>query len=184
MMEYLMGMISMFGLNFTPRSWMACNGQLLAISSNTALFSLLGTTYGGDGRTTFALPDLRGRVPVGFGDGLGLQDYRLGEKGGAETTAITVNNMPSHNHTATAVSTAHAVNAAGSKASPNGEMLAVGANEYAAPDGGPIVNLAPEAITTTVTVNNNGGGIPFNNLQPFLAVNFCICVQGIFPSRN
>jgi len=172
-MEGMIGEIKMFGGNFAPRSWALCEGQLLPISSNTALFSILGTTYGGDGRTTFALPDLRGRVAVQQGNGPGLSSYNLGQKGGAETNTLTVNNLPSHTHTASSeleISKGEIANDDESSAADAGFLKA---------------DLdSTEKMTVDATVGNTGGSQAVNNIQPFLAVNYIICLQGIFPSRN
>ena len=172
-MEPTLAVIWMFGGNFAPRSWALCDGQLLPISSNQALFSLLGTIYGGDGRTTFGLPDLRGRVPIHPGNGPGLSSYRLGEKGGAETTTLNATQIPSHNHpTAVAVN-----NEDGEESTVSGQFISNHANAF------------NEDATTGqtlggVTSGNTGGNLSHNNIQPFLAVNFVICLQGVFPSRN
>jgi len=174
----------MFGGNFSPRGWAYCDGQLLAIASNTALFSILGTTYGGDGRTTFALPDLRGRAPIHPGTGPGLSTYRLGQRGGNETTILNVTNMPSHSHIA-----AGTVKAAftpplggGNSTSPSGANLSgvSGSNIYS----NQATNVTMAANNVAVTVGSTGGSMPFGNMQPYLAVNFIIATVGIFPSRN
>lgn len=164
--------IRIFGGNFAPRGWALCNGQLLPISQNTALFSLLGTYYGGDGRSTFGLPDLGGRAPIQSGQGPGLSPYDLGQMGGSTTTTLLASEMPLHTHVISASATD-----AGDR-SPAGERLAVGVggiNEYAAGADG--TALAPEAVTVF------GGGQPHNNLQPYLTLTFIIALQGIFPQR-
>lgn len=169
--------ITMFGGNFAPRSWSFCDGQLLAISQYNALFSLLGTTYGGDGRTTFGLPDLRGRAPVGPRSGPGLSTYTLGQRGGYETVALNQNEMPQHTHAAVSVMNAY-----------DG-----GTNETAAEDGslsnGNLYNtgapdVAMHASSVTTTVNAAGNGQAHENRQPYLAVNYIIAIQGTFPSRS
>ena len=172
-MEEFLGTIKAFGFNFNPRGWAKCEGQLISIASNSALFSLLGTTYGGNGTTTFALPDLRGRMPIGQGQGPGLSNYVMGQLGGTENTTLIGNNLPSHSHTLNAYSEA------GDVASPANALLATSGTldpEYRASGTG--VAMAPAAIGLT------GGGQSFNNVQPYLVVNYCICVNGIFPSRN
>ena len=174
-MEPMLGMIIMGGWNFAPRGWAACNGQLLAISQNEALFSLLGTTYGGDGRTTFALPDLRGRVPMHYGSGPGLSSHSLGSKGGAESVALNVSEMPAHNHIFDL-----GLGAANTDVG-TGKSIAVntsGDTIYTtnAPNGG--ATLASTAITST------GGNQAHYNMQPYTCVNFVIALEGIFPSRN
>jgi microcystin-dependent protein len=182
MADPFLGQIFMFGGNFAPRGWALCNGQLLAIASNTALFSILGTTYGGDGVTTFALPDLRGRAPLHPGQGPGLSSYVLGEVGGVESVTLVSTQMPAHNHTATVT-----INAAASPLSasddPNNQVPAGGSGQsvYASvPDGATKMNAA---MTTTV-VGTAGGSQPHENRQPFLCVNYIIALEGIFPSRN
>jgi microcystin-dependent protein len=161
----------MFGFNFAPQGWAMCNGQLLPISQNTALFSLLGTQYGGNGVTTFALPDLRGRVAIHAGQGPGLSSYVQGEVTGGESVTLTQNEMPQHNHQVVA-------NAAPATATrPGGEVLArTGADVYADSPDGTTMNPA--------MISQSGGGQPHNNLQPLLVINFGIALQGIFPSRN
>jgi len=179
MSEPFLGQISMFGGNFAPRGWAYCDGQLLAISQNTAVFSLLGTTYGGDGRTTFGLPDLRGRVAVNRGNGPGLSDYRLGQRGGVERTTMNTPQMPAHSHTAT--TTIHVVDDDATTNEPNGAIMAHAAgNTYAtvAPD------ETMEAGAATTANTNTGGGQAQTNIQPYLAVSYIIALQGIFPSRN
>ena len=173
MSEPFLGEIRMFAGNFAPRGWALCNGQMLAISTNTALFSILGTTYGGNGTTTFGLPDLRSRVPVHAGQGAGLSNYVLGEQTGVENVTLLQGQMPSHNHMV-------AANAAASATSPAGAVLANDArnpsNIYAASGDGTTMN--PQMIALS------GGSQPHANLQPVLCVNFIIALNGIFPSRN
>jgi microcystin-dependent protein len=173
-MDPLLASIVLFAGNFAPRGWLFCEGQILSISQNTALFSLLGTTYGGDGRSTFALPDLRGRVPIHPGTGPGLSNYILGEMAGTENTTLLINNMPAHNHTLNAVSDA------GDTAAPAGALPAnTGAldKEYKAAAG---TGVAMKATAIGIT----GGSQPFSIMQPFLALNYIIAINGIFPSRN
>lgn len=173
-MEPFIGQISMFGGNFAPRNWALCNGQLLPISQNQALFSILGTTYGGDGRTTFALPDLRGRIPMHEGSGPGLSTVRLGQRGGAEQVTLTTNELPSHNHTgAIKVS-----NAAVDDDSPSSNA-SLGASEIYV-TGAPNTYLAAGSVVT----NNTGGGRPFPTRNPYLGINFIIALQGTFPPRS
>jgi microcystin-dependent protein len=161
----------MFGGNFAPRGWALCQGQILSIAQNTALFSLLGTTYGGNGQTTFALPDLRGRAPVGQGQGPGLSSYDLGEVTGTESTTLQINNMPQHTHQLFATSQD------ANSGKPSGKFLAVtSASTYNATGDG--TAMSPQAVAPV------GGNIPFSNIQPVLCVNFIIALEGIFPSRN
>jgi len=168
--QYL-GEIRMFGFNFAPQGWAFCNGQILPISQNTALFSLLGTTYGGNGTSTFGLPNLQGRVAIHQGQGLGLSPYDLGQVGGTETVTLTQNQMPQHNHSVNASS------APGTGGRPGGAVLA------RAPDD---VYAASSDGTTMLAnmVGTAGGSQPHSNIQPYVVVTFCIALQGIFPSRN
>jgi microcystin-dependent protein len=172
MSEPFVGEIRMFGFNFAPQGWAQCNGQLVPIAENTALFSLLGTTYGGDGRATFALPDLRSRVPAGQGQGPGLSPYAEGQAGGAETVTLAVTQMPGHTHPVKASSSA-----AGSD-QPEGRTLARSASHIytAKPDTSTVMNAG--------MLGDTGGSQPHDNIQPYLAVNFCIALAGIFPSRS
>jgi microcystin-dependent protein len=180
MSEPFIGQIVLFPYNFAPRGWAFCNGQLLSIAQNTALFSLLGTTYGGDGRTTFALPDLRGRVPISAGQGPGLSDYSLGETGGAEDVTLITSEMPSHNHTAQVQLKGSNANA--STDLPSGAVLARSArgNIYAA--AASLVDMSSSSAASTIGAA--GGSQPHENRQPFLTLNYCIALEGIFPSRN
>jgi microcystin-dependent protein len=181
MSEPFLGQISAFGFNFAPRGWATCDGQILSIAQNTALFSLLGTTYGGNGQTTFALPDLRGRVGVHQGGGPGLSPYVMGEVTGVENVTLIQTQMPAHNHVALST-----VSAAASSLAPTdtpGDSFLVGGggiNVFNPTTDGTKMN----AGMVTTTVQMSGGSQPHDNLQPLLCVNFCIAVQGIFPSRN
>ena len=166
--------IRIFPFNFAPRGWAFCNGQLLPISQNTALFSLLGTTYGGDGRTTFALPDLQGNAPMQPGQGPGLSLHDLGEAGGSDTVTLLESEIPSHSHTLMAQGAPADTNV------PVGASIArvTGAQPYLVPAQAPLVAMASQAVTPV------GGGQPHNNLMPYLTLNFCIALQGIFPPRG
>ncbi|HFE44129.1 MAG TPA: phage tail protein [Nannocystis exedens] len=167
-MDGTIGEIRLFAGNFAPHSWALCDGQLLAIIENQALFSVLGTTYGGDGRHSFALPDLRGRAPVHVGRGPGLSPYQLGERKGRESTQLSVNQLPSHRHTL-AVSGEDPTTKQASQGLPaTGEFYNPQGNE----------NAPSEAVGAT------GGGEAVPVIQPVLALNYIICVQGRFPSRN
>ncbi len=171
-MDPFLGEIRMFGGNFAPVGWALCEGQLLSISQNAALFSILGTTFGGNGTTNFALPDLRGRVPIDQGAGPGLAPYTLGQSGGTETVTLLVNQMPAHSHAL------NAYNGAGDKSTVAGNLPANGAK----PD-----YYSDQAATTTMnpgTIGSAGGGAPVSVLQPYLTLNFIIALQGIFPSRS
>lgn len=174
--EGMLGEIRMFAGNYAPSGWAFCDGQLLAIAQNQALFSILGTTYGGDGRTTFGLPDLRGRVAIHPGNGPGLSSYSLGEKGGVETVTLTVNNLPAHSHTATVTNPVNDDEATSDD--PTGKYPAVsGENMYHE-------SSNAEGAVPNVTVNNTGGGQAFDKRQPFATVHYIICIEGVFPSRN
>jgi microcystin-dependent protein len=165
--------IFLFAATFAPRGYAFCNGQLLSIAQNTALFSLIGTTYGGNGTTTFALPDFRGRVPIHAGQGPGLSNYVQGELSGSENTTLLVTNLPQHNHSLVATSEA------GSTSDPTGAYLGnTGALDREYNTSGTLVNMNAGAVGLT------GGNQPFNNVQPYLVVNFIIALEGIFPSRN
>ena len=180
MSEPFIGEIIMFAGNFAPRGWAFCNGQLLSIAQNTALFSILGTTYGGNGQTTFALPDLRGRVPLHSGNdsqGPGLSSYALGEQTGTESVTLLTTQMPAHTHVLAANT------AAGTATEPAGNYIAGVAD---ANSGG--LFPAFEATTNTtmgpLAISPAGGSQPHGNIQPILALNFIIATEGIFPSRN
>ncbi len=168
--------IRIFPFNFAPKGWAFCDGQILPISQNTALFSLLGTVYGGDGKSTFALPDLQGSVPMHPGQGPGLSLFDLGQIGGAETITLLVSEMPVHAH-----AVGRALNAEGNSITPVNSVWAQ------APAGRGAAALYKEgAPTGQVNVNSlniTGGGLPHNNMQPYLTLNYCIALQGVFPQR-
>jgi microcystin-dependent protein len=171
MSDQFIGEIRMVGFNFAPYGWALCNGQTLAISQNTALFSLLGTYYGGDGVTTFQLPNLQSRVPLHQGQGVGLSPYVVGQNGGFESITLTSQQMPQHNHTV-----ATATTSSSNKPANNYWADAAGGNMYSA---GPATGtLNGQAMSY------QGNGLPHSNLQPYLAVSFIIATQGIFPPRN
>ena len=179
MSDQFVAEIRIFPFNFAPTGWAFCNGQLMPISQNTALFALLGTTYGGDGKSTFALPGLQGSVPMQPGQGQGLSLRTLGQIGGAETITLLQSEIPVHNHALTATT------AVANTDQPNGAMLARGqfsfqGNSGAVPmyfNGAPDTQMAPQAIAPT------GGSLPHSNMQPYLTLNFCIALQGEFPQR-
>ena len=184
-MDPFVAEIRIFPFNFAPRGWAWCDGQLLPLSQNTALFSLLGTTYGGDGKTTFALPDLRGRVPMHPGQGPGLSPRNLGESIGSATVTLTAAEMPYHSHTVPCSSTETGLEAASTVSTETGSEAA--SPVFARTDSDrppayssspPNVNMAPEALTPA------GGGMPHNNMSPYLACNFCIALQGVYPPRS
>ena len=172
MSEPFIGQIMLFAGNFAPRGWAFCDGSLLGISQNTALFSILGTTYGGNGTTNFGLPDLRGRVPIGMGSGPGLTPRTQGEIAGEENHTLLAGEMPAHNHTVTV----------GVSGNPPSTSRASGA----VPASGQYYDAAANAAGSLGAVNcaNAGGSQGHNNMQPYLAVNYVIALQGIFPSRN
>jgi len=164
-----------FGFNFAPTGWAQCNGQLVSISQNTALFSLLGTFYGGNGQSTFALPDLQGSVTIGSGQGPGLSDRFIGEQGGAQQVTLLQSEIPVHDHAILASNDAATANTAAGNhpARPFGRGNSLFSTSQA-----PIANLAPEALAPA------GGDQPHSNLMPYLTMNFCIALQGIFPPRS
>ncbi len=168
-----LGEIKMVGFNFPPQGWAMCNGQLLPINQNTALFALLGTTYGGDGITTFALPDLRSRVAIHTGQGAGLSPYVIGQSGGVESVTLLTTQIPSHNHGV------NCNTGGGTQASPVAGFPAVESTgtslDYAA---------ASNGAMNPAMIGNTGGSQAHANIQPYLCVNFIIALQGIFPSRN
>ena len=171
-MDPFLGQIQAFGFNFPPRGWAFCDGQILSIAQNTALFALLGTTYGGNGQTTFALPDLRGRSIVHPGQGPGLSSITQGERAGSENITLTVNNMPAHNHNVTV-----AVNSGSGEESSSTSYLSSHAGAF---------NEAPTsgAVLAGVNQTNAGGSQPVSIRNPYLGVYVSIALQGIFPSRN
>jgi microcystin-dependent protein len=166
-----LGSIIIVSFNFAPRGFALCDGQLLPINQNQALFALLGTTYGGDGRQTFALPDLRGRAPIHNGQGSGLNSYVLGQKGGEENVTLTISQLPNHTHTAMA-STAPA------------NTGAVGGTSWARPRVLLYSASAPSTPMSSAALSPAGSNQPHQNLKPFLVLNYAIALQGIFPSRN
>jgi microcystin-dependent protein len=173
MSDPFVGEIKMFAGNFAPRGWALCDGQLLAVSQNDALFSLLGTTYGGDGRTTFALPDMRGRIPIHAGTGPGLSQHRLGEKGGSETHTLSINEVPSHTHAV------QALNKPGDSGNPEDR-------HWAASSGTPLAysNADPDTDLAAEAIDGAGGNQSHYNMMPNLCINFIIALFGIYPSRN
>ncbi len=176
MVQPFLGMIMIYGFNWAPKGWAICSGQFLSIAQNQALFALLGTMYGGNGTTTFQLPDLRTRVPLGMGQGLGLSNYDQGQVGGGMNKTLSIPEMPAHTHTI------NATNEKGDAGSPENAYLAnSGArdNEY--------IGSAQATSKKTMNagmVDNAGGSSPINIMQPYLTVNYCMALTGIFPSRN
>lgn len=171
MSEPFVGQIKMFASNFAPRGWAFCDGQLLAISQNDALFSLFGTLYGGDGRTSFGLPDLRGRIPLHQGTGPGLRPRRLGSKGGSESVSLTLNQLASHSHDF------NASNDAGDQNNPQGHLTATAPAHF-------YENRAPNLSLNPESIEDTGGGQAHSNLMPTLCVNFIVALVGVYPSRQ
>jgi len=174
--EAFIGEVRIYGFNFAPRDWAFCNGDLLSISQHTALFSLLGTNFGGNGTTTFGLPDFRGgRAPLSAGQGPGLSAYDVGETGGVPTVTLTVKETPQHAHTASASSTPANV----STPSANTAIArSKGAMAYAPPVSASLVQMGRAAVSQAP-----GGSAPHNNLMPYQVLNYCICINGIYPQR-
>jgi microcystin-dependent protein len=181
-MEGFIAEIRYFAGNFAPRGWALCQGQILAIAQNTALFSLLGTTYGGNGQTTFGLPDFRGRVALGTGQGPGLSPYSLGQVGGSERFTILPSQLPTHTHPFTGSVTMNGNAAAGNADAPQNTYPAAqaGTSLYATANDGSKMGAMQHNLGTTPT----GSQTPVGNLMPVLGLNFIICIFGIFPSRN
>ncbi|MFB6456210.1 phage tail protein [Chitinophaga sp. Hz27] len=198
-MEPFVAMIAMFGFNFAPRGWALCNGQILAISQNAALFSLIGTYYGGNGQSNFQLPNLQGRTAIHMGQAPGGSPYVIGQVGGTENTTLILSNLPAHTHTAdisklTSSPVATTNNATDVTPAPTlvpATLPSIGSgpsaspiNGYAAQSGGALTNLYPSPASGSITIGATGQNIPFNNLSPYLTVNYCIALEGVFPSRN
>ena len=186
-MEGMIGEIRMFAGNFAPKSWAFCSGQILSISSNTALFSILGTYYGGNGTTTFALPDLRGRMAVGQGNGPGLSPMALGQKSGVETVTLTSANMPAHTHVGAGNFSGSWKMPASSDSggtTPTGNIIASPSNNMFDTGTDTALAASPISGSLTATIASNGGGYPFSVLGPYIAVNYVICQYGVYPSRN
>jgi len=171
MSEPFLAEVRIVGFNFAPRGWAFCDGQILPINQNQSLYSLLGTTYGGDGRTTFALPDLRGRTPIHVGRSDGGSDHREGQKSGEETHTLSINEIPQHRHIM------RATNSAAGSTDPANHVLAQATRDTYRDT----TNLGNMGAGTLA---NTGGGQAHDNMQPYLALNFCIALQGLFPSRN
>jgi microcystin-dependent protein len=180
MSDQFVAEIRIFPFNFAPTGWALCNGQLMPITQNTALFSLLGTMYGGDGKSTFALPNLQGSLPLFWGQGPGLSSYVEGETGGSDTITLIDTEMPSHSHTL------NANTVAGTAADPNGNMFSDGNWSLQGASGKVqyYTTQAPAAQMNVNTIAPSGSSFPHNNLMPYLTVSFCIALQGIFPPRG
>ena len=173
-MDPFVAEIRIFPFNFPPKGWAFCDGQILPLSQNTALFSLLGTTYGGDGKSNFALPNMQGNAPMHPGQGPGLSLHDLGETGGSEIVTLLESEIPSHSHSQMANTTT------ASKSLPTNNSFAKGAalKPYLGPAGATLVNMSDQAIAPA------GGDQPHNNMQPYLTLNFCIALQGVYPPRT
>jgi microcystin-dependent protein len=172
--------IRIFPFNFAPKGWAFCNGQLLPLSQNTALFSLLGTTYGGDGKSNFALPNYQGNVPMFYGQGPGLSLYDIGQESGSQTVTLLDSEMPAHPHQL------NATTAAGTGNDPNGTMFADGDWSFQGSSGKVqyYTVTAPGVTMNTQAIGFTGSSFPHNNLMPYLTLNFCIALQGVFPPRG
>jgi microcystin-dependent protein len=177
-MEPYLGQIMIFGGNFNPRGWQMCNGQLMSIAQNSALFAILGTTYGGDGVTTFALPNLQSRIPLHWGTGPGLSNYQIGEVTGTENVTLTQGQMPAHTHMVRAVS------ATGNQSSPSNCYLASGTDAISGDTLSNYSDATPDVTMNAGELTPAGSNIPFSVIQPVLAITFIIATEGIFPSRN
>jgi microcystin-dependent protein len=181
-MQQYLGQIQSFAFDFAPVGWAQCNGQLLAINQYAALFSLLGTTYGGDGIRTFALPNLQGRVPISQGTGPGLSTYVIGEMSGTENVSVLYSEMPLHTHVANAQSTTTGAGTTPTAALPCVPSVVV--------SGGGTTHVSPYStnpVDTTMSptmLSTAGGSQPHQNMQPYLTINYCIAMSGVFPSRN
>lgn len=178
-MEGVIGFTTMFAGNFAPKSWAFCQGQTINIASNTALFSILGTTYGGNGTTTFMLPNLQGRKVVGAGTGPGLSTYALGQAGGSETVTLTANQMPAHIHSIQVTATTKGTDETGTASEPEGAWYAANGSGYS---GASNARMAP--YNANVTMSTVGSDTPYEILQPYMGMNYIICQYGVFPARN
>ena len=189
MAEGTIGEVTLFAANFAPRNWAFCQGQILPINTNQALFSILGTTYGGDGRTSFGLPDYRGRVPLGLRQGSGLPNYNGGERGGVQTVTLNQTQIPAHSHAQgagnlTATLRANAGVMMGDQTAPGASNVLASVpntNMYSSSDG---ALVAIDGTSMTSTIGNAGSSQAHQNRQPLLGLNYIICLQGLFPSRN
>jgi microcystin-dependent protein len=180
MSQPFVAQITMFAFNFAPKGWAQCLGQLLPISQNTALFSLLGTNFGGDGKATFGLPNLQGLAAVNAGQGAGLSTYFIGETAGAQNVTLLQTELPSHPHTLMATTNQ------GTTASASGNQLAkaFGGSKQASYTGNYLSTTAPATQLSALALTQSGGSLPHDNMQPYLALNFCIAMQGVFPPRG
>lgn len=181
--EPFIGEIKILGFNFAPKGYMTCQGQILSIAQNTALFSLLGTTYGGNGQQTFGLPDLQGRMPIGQGQGPGLPFHSMGEVSGTTAVTLLTSNMPAHVHPATGITVNIPVAAGGGDTDiPKGAYLAQATGDFYSSISTPDTNYGP--LTVSGVTGIAGSGQPIAIMNPYLVINYSIATQGIFPSRN
>jgi microcystin-dependent protein len=180
-MEPTMATILLFGGNFEPLGWAYCNGRLMSIAQNTALFSLLGTTYGGDGQNTFALPDMRGRMAVGTGQAPGRADYDLGQVSGTESRILTQAQMPAHSHPSTMTASVGVSSTGASSDDPDGTLLTTTGSAFYA-TGASTGHLG--GLTATATIGSTGNNQPISVMPPYLVLNYIIALEGIYPSRN
>lgn len=179
-MEGYIGVVTTVAYDFAPKNWASCNGQLLSIAQNQALFSILGTTYGGNGVTTFALPDMRSRTAMGTGQGGGLPFISLGEMSGSETVTLSINNLPSHMHNGNVSFRMQASNSGASEPTPDGTYINGFTNGFS----NAASNVQMLAPAYTATIGTAGSSQPIEVLSPYLVLNYVICMYGIFPSRN
>ena len=180
-MEGFIGEIRLFAPSFAPQFWAFCNGQILAINQNQALFSILGTTYGGNGVSTFALPDLRGKAPIGVGQGPGLSNYILGQQTGTSVNTLTGSNLPPHNHTITGTINMRTTSILADSESPGGNYFANdGTTKFDAQND----NVTMKPAIVNLAAGNPGTAGSVNNMMPYMAINYIICLTGTFPSRN
>lgn len=182
--EPFIGEIKIFGFNFAPRGYMLCAGQIISIAQNTALFSLIGTIYGGNGQTTFALPDLQGRMPIGQGSGPGLPSYTIGERSGHTTVTLISTNLPAHIHTLVSAQVKLQANSGNAdELSPDGNFPATASNAVYS-GSGPSAGVYTGGAQITGSTDPTGSNYPFDIMNPYLAINYSIAIVGIFPSRN
>lgn len=181
-MEGVIGYTTLFAGNFAPKTWAFCQGQIINIASNTALFSILGTVYGGNGTTTFGLPDLRGRTIVGVGQGPGLSQYSLGQVGGSESDTLSILQMPAHVHPVAVVAANPSTESDANASTASGNVYARDTNGISPYTASLNVNMA--SLQGTIEMASTGSNIPFSILRPVLGLNYIICMQGVYPARN
>lgn len=184
--EPFIGEIRAFSGNYCPRGWVEADGRLIQVADNPALYSIMGSIYGGDGRTTFGLPTLQGRVALGKGNGPGLASKSLGQKGGAETLSLAGFDIPAHTHSATTTTVIHASSSDGNTSAPSGALLADDGRDRIYNSNSPDVTLKSDAATSVSTVSSAGDSNPdaFTRRHPYIGIKYCIALDGMFPSRN